>query len=330
MDRILSKDEMNALLNSPAGSGEGTDTNNAATDTTRIDVYNFRRPDRFSKASLHGLRLLHDRFCTNAAASLSAYFRTITEMSVLSIEQANFSEFLNSLSDPACLSALNMRPLPGMAVLDIGLDVAFPLIDRLLGGAGGAEESGRKMTEIEKNIIRGVINSITADLAEAWKPVMEISFHVHAGETSPQLLQVAPPNEVVLVIALELRMAETRGTMHLCLPYTALQPILGTFEQGDAVEQKPENAAEAAADLAKVLRCLLRAPVGIQCELPATMVAVNDLVNIANGDILRLDSRIEDRVRVRVGGQTAFDASLMKLDGHKGAGIISPIGASCV
>ena len=325
MDKILSKDEMNALLNSPAGSGDTAGTDKAATDAGRITLYNFRRPDRFSKSTLHSLQLLHDRFSTSVAASLSAYFRTLTEVSVLSIEQANFSDFLNSLPDPSCLSALSMRPLQGMAVLEIGPDVAFPLIDRLLGGAGGTENSERKMTEIEKNIFRGVINLMTGDLDAAWKPVSEVSFHLHSSETRPQLLQVAPPNEVVIVVALELKMSETRGAMHLCFPFSALEPILGAFEQGNVAEQKPEAVAGLAADLPKVLRCVLRAPIRVRCELPATMVTVNDLVNIAKGDVLTLDSGINDRVRVRVGGGPAFDASLVEVDGRKGAEIISRI-----
>src|SRR5262249_39060736 len=138
MDRKLSKDEMDALLNTPESGGNSTSHGATETDSAKVSVYNFRRPDRFSKAALQSLQVLHDRFCTSAAASFSAHFRTLAEMSVVSMEQANFAEFLGSLPDPSCLSALSMRPLSGMAVLEIGPDLAFSLIDRLLGGTGGA------------------------------------------------------------------------------------------------------------------------------------------------------------------------------------------------
>jgi flagellar motor switch protein FliM len=237
------------------------------------------------------------------------------------MEQANFGEFLNTLSDPSFLSALSMRPLPGMAVLEIGPDLAFSLIDRLLGGTGGGStDSSRKITDIEKNVIRGVINLITADLDEVWRPVSEIDFHVHSSETRPQLLQVAPPNEVVLVVALELRMAETRGTMHLCLPFSALQPILGTFEQGNAVDRKEDNS-----ELVRMLRSLLRAPVTVSCELPATMVTINDLLSLTTGDVMRLDSSVDDRVCIIVGGTSAFEASLMDINGRKSVGVVGRV-----
>jgi flagellar motor switch protein FliM len=326
MDRILSKDEMNALLNSPAGAGGTAGADDGSAGTRQITVYNFRRPDRLSKGSLRGLQMVYDRFCSSAAASLSAYFRTLTEMSVASIEQSTFNDFLNSLPDPSCLTALNMRPLQGAAVLEIGPDVAFLLIDRLLGGGGGAGEPGnsqRKITEIEKNIIHGVITLLTTDLAEAWKPVTEIRFHPHSSETRPQLMQVTPPHEVVIVVTIELRMGEAKGLIHLCLPFTAMEPILGAFAQEDLTGPKSETAADAAAELPKILRCMLRVPVDVQCELPSTMVAVSDLAEIVKGDILKLDNKIEDRVKVRVGGEPAFDASLMELNGRKGAAILS-------
>jgi flagellar motor switch protein FliM len=169
-------------------------------------------------------------------------------------------------------------------------------------------------------VIRGVINRITADLDEAWKPVAAIDFHVHSSETRPQLLQVAPPNEVVLVVALELRMAETRGTIHLCLPFSALQPILGSFEQSSAMERKEDNS-----DLVRVLRAVLRVPVTVSCELPPTLVTINDLLAITIGDVLKLDNSVDDRVRVIVEGANAFEASLMDINGRKSVGVVSRI-----
>jgi flagellar motor switch protein FliM len=114
-------------------------------------------------------------------------------------------------------------------------------------------------------------------------------------------------------------MAEIRGAIHVCLPFSALEPILGTFEQG-TIERK-ENRS----DVVKVLRCLMRVPVSVGCELPPTMVSVNDLLSITNGDILRLDSKVDDRVRVVVGGTSAFEASLVNVDGRKGVGIVGRI-----
>jgi flagellar motor switch protein FliM len=322
MDKILSQQEMNTLLNSPEGADQTGDANAAGT-TPKLTVYNFRRPDRFPKPVLHALQRIHDRFCSNGAASFSAYFRTSTEMTVLSAEQSTVSDFLKSLTESTCLNTIAMRPLQGTAILEVGPDIAFPLIDRLLGGIGGPADSSRKITDIEKNVIRGVINLITTDLTEAWRPTFDLSFNVLATETNPELLQPSSPNEVVLVFAIEVKMGETRGTLHLCLPFSALEPVLDIFEKGNPVEVREEVPVPD--HRRKVLRCVLKAPVTVACELHPTMVAVSDLLNLANGDVMTLDNAISDTVQLLVEGKPSFSASLMEIEGRKSAGVIGRI-----
>jgi flagellar motor switch protein FliM len=320
MENKVSQDEMNALLNTTGDPGRASATNKTGAETVgrKLTVYDFRRPDRVPKRVLQSLQLLHDHFCTNASASLSVYLRALTEISIVSVDQTNFSEFIHSLADPTCLTAISMRPLNGMAVLEMSLDLAFPLMDRLLGGAGHVPDSSRKMTEIEKNVIQGVHKIILAALAEAWKPVAEVTFHTHSSETRPPLLQVAPPNDVVVVLAFEMKVGETRGHLHLCFPYSALEPISGKFETEAAVQRETDNSS----DLKKVLRIVLRTPVEVTSQLPGTMTTVRDLLSIAKGDIIKLDPKVEDCVNLHVGGIPAFQASALDIDGHKGAGVI--------
>jgi flagellar motor switch protein FliM len=256
-----------------------------------------------------------------AAASLSAYFRTTTVMTVLSAEQTTFADFLKSLTEPTCINTMTMRPLQGAAILELGSEIAFPLIDRLLGGVGAPSDPARRITDIEKNVIRGVINLITADLNEAWRPTIDVSFNVVSTETNPELIQVSSPNDVLLVFTLEMKLGETRGNLRLGIPHSALEPVLDIFEKGCVAEPKQEDTTSRR----KVLRCVLRAPVGVSCELPPTMVAVSDLLDLAAGDVIALDSRLEDSVQLLVEGKPSFVASLIEIEGHKSAGVIGRI-----
>src|SRR5678816_187630 len=224
----------------------------------------------------------------------------------LSAEQSTVSDFLKSLTESTCLNTIAMRPLQGTAILEVGPDIAFPLIDRLLGGIGGPADSSRKITDIEKNVIRGVINLITTDLTEAWRPTFDLSFNVLATETNPELLQPSSPNEVVLVFAIEVKMGETRGTLHLCLPFSALEPVLDIFEKGNPVEVREEVPVPD--HRRKVLRCVLKAPVTVACELHPAMVAVSDLLGLAKGDVRTVGSAISDTVQLLVEGMPSFSA----------------------
>ena len=319
MDKILSQQEMDTLLNSPAAADQSGNSNTAGSG--KLTVYNFRRPDRFPKNVLQALHRVQDRFCMDAAGSLSAYYRTTTVMGVLSAEQTTFADFLKSLTEPTCINTLAMRPLHGAAILELGPEIAFPLIDRLLGGTGGPSDSSRKITDIEKNVIRGVINLITADLTEAWRPNIDVNFNVVSTETNPELIQVSSPNDVLLVFTLEMKLGETRGNLRLGIPYSALEPILDVFEKGNVAETKQEDLHSR--DM--VLRCVMRAPVRVSCELFPTMVAVSDLLNLASGDIIALDTKLDDGVQLLVEGKPSFYASLLEIEGLKSAGVIERI-----
>ena len=344
MNKILSQDEVNALLNSinspvegdtqadplvtssvlssrPSGGAIATNKGAGSTQygmNKKVAIYNFRRPDRVPKALLRSLQFLHDKFCSNVSSSLSAYLRAITEVTLLSVEQTTYAEFLLSLSDPTYYSAISINPLDGMAALEMNLELVFPIIDRLLGGVGSVLKLNRNITEIEKNIIQGVVKLITTNLAETWKPVSVIEFTFRASETRPQLLHVAAANEVVILIIFEVKIGETRGTMHLCLPFAGLEPISGKFEQEINIRGR-SNVKE---EKSRLLKTLLKMPVPVSAELAGGMVTVKDLLTLQSQDILKLDRIPSDRVIVHVGGIPHFPSMGVIWKDHKAVKIL--------
>src|SRR6266853_4185033 len=114
----------------------------------KVQSYNFKRPDRISKNQIRSLHFVHDRFVRNFSSSASAYMRTVVEISLENIAQISYAEFLNTVSDPTCYSAISLKPLDGMAAVEMGPNLVFPMIDRLLGGGGTMMTNIRAMTEI--------------------------------------------------------------------------------------------------------------------------------------------------------------------------------------
>jgi flagellar motor switch protein FliM len=340
MNKILSQDEVNALLkavppfeepqSSDPGPEEGQGTAMAAPAVSslsqahkghgkRTTVYDFRRPDRVPKPMLRSLQLLHDKFCSNLSSSLSAYLRTITEISLRSVEQTSYSEFLLSLADPTCFNAISIKPLTGMAALEMNLDLVFPLIDRLLGGGGNIPKPGRNITEIEQNLIQSVIRLVLTHLKEAWAPVTSIDFALHASEARPQLLPIATANEVVILIIFEVAMGEVRGQMHLCVPFAALESLSAMFEQDISVRRKGDQAT----DFKNIVKSLFRAQLLLTAELAGTSVSVKDLVSLKPGDVLKLDGRATGPLLIHVAGKPKFQSQPFLSQDRKAVRILS-------
>jgi flagellar motor switch protein FliM len=340
MNKILSQDEVDALLKTistpapeaakktdehaggspveaaptPAPRPPVTPSGRQFGSNKRVMVYNFRRPDRVPKTLLRSLQLLHDKFCANVSTSLSAYLRSIVEVTLLSVEQTTYAEFLLSLSDPTFFSAIGIRPLNGLAALEMNLELIYPLIDRLLGGTGNLPKLTRNITEIERNIIQGVIKLITVNLTDTWRPVTHIDFNFHSSETRPQLLHIASPNEVVILVIFEVKLGETRGNMHLCIPFAALEPISNKFEQ--EINIRPRGNQKA--DFDRIFHSMYITPVPISAELTGSVITVRDLLTFQEGDIIKLEQKVTDKISILLAGKDKFQGEAVRVQNRKG------------
>jgi flagellar motor switch protein FliM len=303
MSKILSQEEIDALLSSAAQleTQRPIDTGAAGAVVT----YNFRRPDRVSKDQIRSLHFLHDRFARNVATSLSAYLRAVTDVTITSVEQFTYSEFLMSLPDPTAFYALSMQPLEGLAALELNQNVAFSMIDRMLGGSGRATTMQRALTEIEQNVIDAVVKLIVENLTEAWQSIVEVHFDVSARETRPQMLQIAVPNEVVVQLGFDIRLGDARGMLNLCLPASAIEAIGSRFAQTWHRFRRDPTAI----DRQHLHENLGKVRLPVTASLDATL-RTRELLRLRPGDVLTLGCPVEQALDVRVRGTVKFRGRL--------------------
>src|ERR1051326_9614084 len=220
MSKVLSQDEIEALLSVVTDSA-GNRRTPAPAET--VIKYNFRRPDRVSKDEIQSVFFLHDRYARNIAMSLSAYLRTVITLSVVSVEQFSYSEFLTALTDPTSFYALAIPPFDELGANEINPSIAFAMIDRMLGGSGRPATVNRALTEIEQNVVDSAVKLLIKGLGEAGQPVTSLSFSIRGRETRPSMLQVAAPNEIVVMVVFDVKVGDARGTINLCLPTTVVE-----------------------------------------------------------------------------------------------------------
>ncbi|MFN7927448.1 MAG: flagellar motor switch protein FliM [Blastocatellia bacterium] len=279
----------------------------AATSRRRVAPYNFRRPDRIPREQIRSLYLMHDLFAHSLSSSLPVLMRTMSSVTLMSVEQQAYAEYLQGLTDPTAIFTVSMHPLPGVAAIEMGAAVAFPVIDRLLGGSGQELEYPRAVTEIEQRILEGFLKVITDDLRATWKPLVELDLQILGRETRPQMLQIVAPNEAVLTVVFQVQIAEARGNMSLCFPAITLEPILQILNQSVYSRSREVPSAQT--------RTLLDALSGVRfpvsAELRGTKTAMDDLLNLSPGDVLRLDHRVDQPIEVSVGGVVKYHADLV-------------------
>jgi flagellar motor switch protein FliM len=324
MAKILSQEEVDALLSefseddagapaaapaaaapAPAARAEARPARKKKRDDKKVAIYNFRRPDRVSKEQLRSLHYLHDRFARNFSSSLSAYLRALIDVNLYSVEQFTYAEFILSLPDPTYFNAISMKPLEGNAVLEINPKILFPMIDKILGGKGEDFGGGmRTITDIERTLIEGVVKLILRDLEESWKQIIKLKMKIVATETSPQLIQVVAPNEIVVLIVFELKVGEAKGFMNFCIPSIVLEPIAKRFSQ-DWYADRAKTSVE---EVKKIKLNLLSTDIKMEAGIYENYITVNDLMELASGDVIKLESKVTDELLIKLNGIGKFTA----------------------
>ena len=294
MAKVLTQAEIDALLsvaNDPARSRP------PAARSGPVVRYNFRRPDRVSKEQMHALQFLHERGARNLSTSLSAYLRTTINLSVASVEQYSYQEFLAALSDPTAFYSLSIAPFDELGAIEINPSVAFAIIDRILGGSGQPVAISRPLTEIEQNVVDDVVKLLLDGLAEAWKAVTNLTIGIRGRETRPQMLQVAAPNEIVCAVVFELKVGEVRGLINLCIPTNVVETA-GTQFSNTWQRQRRELTATERGWLDENL---LRMPIPV-VPLIRTRLKTGAVLELQPGEVIALPLGADQPLDVHLGG----------------------------
>lgn len=308
MADILSQAEIDALIAAMVNQEQEAEGQRASAalnqQPKRIRQYDFLRPDKFSKDQIRTLQMIHENFIRPLQTYFAGRFRTMVQMVVGSVDQTTYAEFLRALSNPSVICPFTMAPLPGTCVLDINPVIGFPMIDRLFGGPGAALPQTRPLTEIEAAVMQGVIRGTLDAYAEAWRNVYDMKLTPGNIETNPMFVQYAAPGEIVITIAIDVRVGEHVGVITLCLPHLTLEPILDKLSAHNWF--KVQSREIRPADAAAIESVVGEARVGVTAELGRTELTVRDILGLAPGDVVLLDARLTDPVRVLVGNQSKF------------------------
>ncbi len=312
---MLSQSEIDDLLSALSTGVVSAEEIKDEQKQRKIKVYDFKRPDKFSKDQIRTLYMLHENFARLMNTYLSAHLRTIVHIDVASVDQLTYEEFIRSLPSPSVIGVFQMQPLKGNAILELNPNVIFSIIDRLFGGPGLPPAKTRSLTDIEEAIIKRVINKTLECFSEAWKQVVAIDPKLEVIESNPQFTQIVPPNDMVVIITLHVKIGQVEGLVNICIPYLVLEPIMSklttTYWVASSVAKQalPEH-------INAIQRKLEKAFIPILVELGRTTITVQELLGLVVNDVLQLESKIKDDLNVIVGQRKKFRGQ-PGLTGHK-------------
>lgn len=314
MSELLSQEEVNALLQSvpllddapQKAPSSVQDAASPARYRKRATRYDFKRPNRISKNVLQSLHFLHERYARNLALNLSAYLRTIADIVLLSVDQLSYAEFLMSLPETTCINVVTIQPQGGTLAFELNPTLVFAIIEKLMGGSSETPTQNREITVLEQHLIEGFVQMALRDLREVWQAIGQTKFVLDRQETSPQLVQIVAPNEIVVVIVFEVKVGQTSGMMNFCIPAIYLDPF--------AMELRQENRTDigtrmSSGDYQRIDEVLAAAVTRLCVDLAQRRISIRQLLGLKRGDLLPLERSVRDPATIKVAGIPKYRAA---------------------
>jgi len=304
---VLSQNEIDALL-AALDSGEMDAEDLKKEETTRkVSVYNFKRAVRFSKDHIRSLTRIHENFARYLTTYFSAQLRTFVQINVVQVEQLPYDEFIRSIPKMTILNIFEAEPLEGRMVLEVHPNVAYAMLDRMLGGQGIAPSKINNLTEIETIIMEKIFSRTFEGLQEAWKTVIDISPRLEALETNPQFMQIVSPNETIALISFSTKIGDTTGMINLCIPHVVIEPIMSRLSVHHwFVSQKKARAPEEVEILEQRVN---KAKLPIVAELGESSLTIQEFLGLNIGDVISLNKSVNDGLNIKVGDKLKFIGS---------------------
>ncbi|RID87161.1 flagellar motor switch protein FliM [Peribacillus asahii] len=301
---ILSQSEIDALLSALSTGEMDAEELKKEEVEKRVKVYDFKRALRFSKDQIRSLTRIHENFARLLTTYFSAQLRTYIHIAVASVDQLPYEEFVRSIPKMTILNVYEVPPLDGHIILEINPNIAYAMMDRVLGGRGESVNKVDNLTEIETKIMTSLFEKAFENLQEAWATIVDIDPIMTDFEVNPQFLQLVSPNDTVIVISLNIQVGDTTGMINMCIPHVVLEPIIPNLSahywmQTSQKERSPE-------EMAMLEKRITHSDMIVAAELGETSITIHDFLQLDVGDVIELNQLIDAPLTVKIGDVPKF------------------------
>ena len=298
---LLSSENIDTIISSLKGEEPQLDR---GSKSRKVQTYDFKKALRFSQEQIRTLTRIHENFARLLTSYFSTQLRTFVQISVTSVEQYSYVEFIQKVQKQSILGVFNAPPLQGSMLMEFSNDVVYAMFDRMLGGQGSTSHNRADLTEIETSVIQRVFIKALDSFQEAWASVLKVSPELKEIEVNPQFLTMSPPNETIILVSLHVKIGETDGMINICLPHVVLEQVLPKLSARHwlANQKKAVETHEMAALEKKVQGTKL----DVKAILGRSSIEVGDFLNLKVGDVIRLNEAYDDPVTILVDEKQKF------------------------
>jgi flagellar motor switch protein FliM len=300
MKRPLTQVEIDAMFRKAAKPPEPQ----KAVRRREISRFDLKKAGQLSPEQARAVKTVHETFARRLGSSLSAFLRVAFEVSLITIEQVSYGEYLKSLPELDYLATLRFNAFDARGTVRADLSLIFPLVDLVLGGRGGEEVELRELTEIEEEIAETIVQMVARELEATWSPVVDLGIQFEQRQQSTHLRSLMQPTEKILSLTFEVRLPDAQGSLNLTFPAVVSNALLRKLSlQWSYSEHQTSSENEN-----RLRERLLDSKFPLDLSLPPCPVSVREIVDLEPGSVLVLPHSTREPIHLRVAGRDAFCA----------------------
>src|SRR5690625_1264877 len=270
----------------------------------RVRVYDFKRALRFSNDQIRGITRIHENFARLLTTFFSAQLRSYVNVTVASVDQIPYEEFIRSIPKMTILNLYSVAPLDGRILMEVNPNIAYSLLDRLLGGRGDDIHNIESLTEIDTMLLTQLFDKAVVILEEAWSSLVDIEPELEELEVNPQFLQLVSPNETVVVVSLATEVGDASGMINICIPHIVLEPIIPKLSVHYWMQSTEKDRDPDAYE--KVTKNLQDVEVESKAVLGHSIITLDDLLHLKENDVIVLDQKTDESMVLEINDEPKF------------------------
>lgn len=294
---ILSNQEVEALLSAIESGQVLVGQKIEPKREKKVQHYDFRRPDRFPREQKRRLQKISEEMAKSIGVTLSRFLRVSVDVELIAIEEFSYEVFLSSFTDAVCANVVNLKPLSGFGCLTLDLGFCLATVDRGLGGPGKIPQKVRPLTLIEESVVGAVLSDIVEDIKLCWLKLVKPEWKIEKMDMDIKSLQIAPPTELMISINFAVNGDLGNGTIIFCIPVTSLEMIM--------VKTKVEKMKRED-EIPFIERVISETELTTSVVLGTTQLMFNELINLKVGDVIKLDNKITEDIRLEIEEKTKY------------------------
>lgn len=281
--------------------------------------YDFRRPIKLSREHVRTLQIAFETYARGCGTLLTTRLRVVSSVTLASIEQLTYDEYVAGLANPTVIATVAIDPLPGAVLVEMASSAAMTAIDHMLGGPGGPQPE-RPLTEVEMPLLRGLLERMLAELRYGFETLVDISPKLREIEYNAQFLRAHQPGDAVVVASFDMKIGTEECVASICLPFTTILPVL---EKQETVELSAAERVVRDSAHRNLTAGLSAAPIEVAVRFQPIRMRTDDIVDLRPGDVVPLGHPTSLPLEVTV-NETVFAHAVPGNQGTRLACLVVP------